>query len=101
MLRFNWKQPPFDNLKIRRAAEYALNQLDFLNAAIGDPRYFNECKAMFGCGATFETTAGSEGILQSNFEESKKLLKEAGYDGKPIAVLQTTDITSHPSRRAC
>ena len=50
---------------------------------------------MFGCGATFETAAGAEGILQSNFEESKKLLKEAGYDGKPIVVLQTTDINTH------
>ncbi|WP_395711138.1 ABC transporter substrate-binding protein [Reyranella sp.] len=95
VLRFNWKQPPFDNLKVRRAAEYALNQLDFLKANIGDPRYFKECKAMFGCGATFETTAGSDGILQSNFEESRKLLKEAGYDGKPIVVLQTTDINTH------
>src|SRR3954469_6271981 len=92
VFRFNWKQPPFDNLKIRRAAEYALNQPDFLKAAIGDPRYFKECRAMFGCGATFETSAGADGILQSNFEESKKLLKEAGYDGKPIVVLQTTDI---------
>ena len=62
---------------------------------IGDPRYFKECRAMFGCGATFETAAGSEGILQSNFEELKKLLKEAGYDGKPIVVLQTTDINTH------
>src|SRR6187551_3744999 len=95
VLRFNWKQPPFDNLKIRRAAEYALSQPDFLKANIGDPRYFKECKAMFGCGATFESAAGSEGILQSNFEESKKLLKEAGYDGKPIVVLQTTDINTH------
>jgi peptide/nickel transport system substrate-binding protein len=95
VLRFNWKQPPFDNLKVRRAAEYALNQPDFLKAAIGDPRYFKECRAMFGCGAPLETAAGAEGILQSNFEESRKLLKEAGYDGKPIVVLQTTDINTH------
>jgi peptide/nickel transport system substrate-binding protein len=33
-----------------------------------------------------------DGILQSNFEESKKLLREAGYDGKPIVLMQTTDI---------
>jgi peptide/nickel transport system substrate-binding protein len=95
ILRFNWKQPPFDTLKVRRAAEYALNQPDFLKANIGDPRYFKECRAMFGCGATFETSAGTGGILQSNFEESKKLLQEAGYDGKPIVVLQTTDINTH------
>jgi len=35
-----------------------------------------------GKGAT-----GMDGILQSNFEESKKLLREAGYDGKPIVLM--------------
>jgi peptide/nickel transport system substrate-binding protein len=93
IFRFNWKQPPFDNVKIRRAAEYALNQADFLKGTIGDPRWYKECRGMFGCGdVPFQTTAGSEGILRSNFEESKKLLKEAGYDGKPIVVMQTTDL---------
>jgi len=92
IFRFNWKQPPFDNPKIRRAAEYALNQADFMKATIGDPRYYRECRAMFGCGAPFESTVGFDGILHSNFEESKKLLKEAGYDGKPIVVLHTTDL---------
>ena len=93
VLRFNWKQPPFDNLKIRRAAELALNQPDFMKATIGDPRYFKECRGMFGCGAVpFQTAAGTEDILKSNFEGAKKLLQEAGYDGKPIVVLQTTDL---------
>jgi peptide/nickel transport system substrate-binding protein len=92
VLRFNWKQPPFDDLKVRRAAEFALNQPDFLKAAIGDPRYYKECRAMFGCGAPLQNAAGMDGILHSNFEESKKLLKEAGYDGKPIVLMQTTDI---------
>jgi peptide/nickel transport system substrate-binding protein len=92
VLRFNWKLPPFDNLKVRRAAEYALNQLDFMKATIGDPRYYKECRAMFGCGAPLESAAGMDGILQSNFAESKKLLKEAGYDGKPIVLLHTTDL---------
>ena len=92
ILRFNWKLPPFDNLKVRRAAEYALNRIDFLKAEIGDPRWFKECRGMFGCGAPFESTVGTEGILQSNFAESQKLLKEAGYDGKPIVLMQTTDL---------
>src|SRR6185295_18795139 len=66
---------------------------DFLKATIGDPRYYKECLGMFGCGdVPFQTTIGTDGILRSNFEESKKLLKEAGYDGKPIVVLQTTDL---------
>jgi peptide/nickel transport system substrate-binding protein len=92
VLRFNWKQPPFNDLRYRRAAELALNQKDFLQATIGDPRYYKECRAMFGCGTPLENSAGMEGILQSNFEASKQLLKEANYDGTPIVVLQSTDL---------
>ena len=92
ILRFNWKQPPFNDVRIRRAAEVALNQKDFLQGVIGDPRYYKVCKAVFGCGAPFESSVGMDGILESNFEESKKMLKEAGYDGTPIVLLQSTDL---------
>ena len=91
VLRMNWKQPPFNDLRYRRAVEYALNQADFLKAVIGDPRYYKVCKAMFGCGTKLENHAGMDGILESNFEMSKKILKDAGYDGTPIVVLQTSD----------
>ncbi|HYX05044.1 MAG TPA: ABC transporter substrate-binding protein [Reyranella sp.] len=94
VLRFNWKQPPFNDVSYRRAAALALNQKDFLQAAIGDPRYYKVCKAMFGCGAPFESSAGMTGVLDSRFDESKKLLKELGYDGTPIVVLQSTDIAT-------
>jgi peptide/nickel transport system substrate-binding protein len=92
ILRFNWKQPPFNDVRFRRAAEYALNQESFLKGVIGDPRYYKVCKSMFGCGTPFENSAGMDGILESNFAESKKILKEAGYDGTPIVLLQSTDL---------
>ena len=92
LLRFNWKQPPTSDVRIRRAAELALRQEDFLKAVIGDPRYYKVCKAMFGCGTPFENLAGMDGILEGNFEGSKKLLQEAGYDGTPIVLLQSTDL---------
>jgi peptide/nickel transport system substrate-binding protein len=92
VLRMNWKQPPFNDVRYRRAVELALNQQDFLKAVIGDPRYYKVCKAMFGCGTPLENHAGMDGLLESNFEASRKILKEAGYDGTPIVVLQTSDL---------
>jgi peptide/nickel transport system substrate-binding protein len=92
ILRFNWKQPPFNDVRYRRAAMIAFNQKDFLQAVIGDPRYYKICKAMFSCGGPLENAAGTEGILESRFEESKKILKDAGYDGTPIVLLQSTDL---------
>jgi peptide/nickel transport system substrate-binding protein len=94
VLRFNWKQPPFNDVRYRRAAALSLNQKDFLQAAIGDQRYYKVCKAMFGCGAPLETSAGMAGMLESRFDESKKLLKELGYDGTPVVVLQATDVAT-------
>jgi peptide/nickel transport system substrate-binding protein len=92
VLRMNWKQPPFNDVRYRRAVELALNQQDFLKAVIGDPRYYKVCKAMFGCGTPLENHAGMDGLLESNFEASRKILKQAGYDGTPIVVLQTSDL---------
>lgn len=91
-LRFNQAVKPFDNPKIRQAALYALNQEDFLQAAIGNPEFYTTCKAMFVCGTALETTAGMEDKLDSNFEKSKQLLAEAGYKGEPVVLLHSTDL---------
>ena len=47
---------------------------------------------MFSCGGPLENSAGMDGILESNFEASKKILKDVGYDGTPIVLLQSTDL---------
>jgi len=90
--RFNVLHKPFDNDKVRQAVLYALNQKDFLDAVIGDPKWYKECKAMFVCGTPLETTKGWEDKLTSNFDKSKALLREAGYDGTPIVLMQSTDL---------
>jgi peptide/nickel transport system substrate-binding protein len=92
--RFNVLHKPFDNAKIRQAVLYAFNQKDFLDATIGDPKWYKECKAMFVCGSPLETVKGWEDKLGSNFEKSKALLKEAGYDGTPVVLMQSTDLAS-------
>ncbi len=90
-LRFNVLHKPFDDPRIRRAALYALNQRDFLEAGIGNPKYYQACKALFICGTQYATDKGFEDKLDSDFEKSKALLKEAGYDGTPVVLLFATD----------
>jgi len=92
VFRFNTLHKPFDNPKVRQAVWYAFNQEDFLKATIGDPASYKVCKAMFVCGTALESTKGMEGLLESNFEKSRGLLKEAGYDGTPIVLMQSTDL---------
>jgi peptide/nickel transport system substrate-binding protein len=90
--RYNTLAKPFDNAKVRQAVMVAFNQKDFLEAVIGDANYYKVCKAMFPCGSPNSSTKGMDGYLDSNFEKAKALLKEGGYDGTPIVLMQSTDL---------
>jgi peptide/nickel transport system substrate-binding protein len=90
---FNTLYPPFNDVRMRRAAMQALSQQDVMDALIGDPRFYKLCGAMFGCGNPHESTAGADMILGGgNAEEAKKLLDEAGYDGTKVVQLHPTDL---------
>jgi peptide/nickel transport system substrate-binding protein len=90
--RPNQLHKPFDNPKIRQALWYAFNQKDFLDAVIGDPDYYKLCKAIFVCGTPLASDKGMDGLLESNSKKAQELLKEAGYDGTPVVLMQSTDL---------
>ena len=92
VFRTNWLTPPFNNVKVRQAAAYALNQEEFLQANIGDKRFYRVCKAMFTCDSPLATTAGTEGMMEGNVAKARELLKEAGYDGTVVVMPQPTDL---------
>jgi peptide/nickel transport system substrate-binding protein len=94
MFRLNHLHPPFNNVKIRRAALAAINQLDFLKAAIGNPKYYKTCAAMFMCGTPLATTKGADIVMKSDYALARKLLKEGGYDGTKIVLMHSTDVDS-------
>jgi peptide/nickel transport system substrate-binding protein len=92
VFRMNWLQPPFNDVKVRRAAAYALNQIEFLEANIGDKRYYRTCKAMFTCGTPLASDVGMEGLVEGNAAKARELLAEAGYKGEPVVIPQPTDL---------
>ncbi len=92
VFRMNWLQPPFDNVKVRQAAAYALSQPEFLQANVGDKRYYRTCKAMFTCGSPLESTAGMDGLIEGNVAKAKELLAEAKYDGTVVVMPQPSDL---------
>src|SRR2546428_655534 len=88
-IRPNHLQPPFNNKKARQALLYMVDQEKYLQAALGQPKYYRTCPAVFTCGGPFETAAGA---VKQDLTRAKQLLKESGYDGKPVVVLDPTDI---------
>ena len=93
-LRPNWLHPPFDNPRMRLALGYAIDQKEFLTGAVGDPQFWRLCKTYYGCGTPLASEAGTHGLLEGNVAKARELLKEAGYDGRPIVLLQVSDIAS-------
>ena len=97
--RMNFLVPPFNNEKMRRAAMLAFKQENFLAAMVADPNGYTVCGAMFVCGTPLAMDVGSESLTRGNgMAESKKLLKEANYDGKPIRILQVTDVNTQKAQ---
>ncbi|SDN19885.1 ABC transporter substrate-binding protein [Afipia sp. GAS231] len=93
--RMNFLFPPFDNVKVRRAAFLAMNQKDVLDALIGNPQYYKLCGAAFVCGTPLETDVGSEAVVKGNgMAEAKKLLAESGYDGTPVVIMAPGDVVT-------
>jgi peptide/nickel transport system substrate-binding protein len=84
--------PPFDNQKAREAMLYMVNQKDYVQAIIGQERYYMEfCGALFICGTPNATDVGSEKLKSHDPAKAKALLKEAGYTGYPVVVMDPTD----------
>lgn len=94
MLRMNWKQPPLDNPKIRQAVLAALNQTDYLDASLGDPKFYRLCGAMLSCISAYRSDVGATQTRPADLARARALLKEGGYKGEKIVVLHPTDVRS-------
>jgi peptide/nickel transport system substrate-binding protein len=83
VFRMNWLTPPFNNQKMRQAAMVALSQEEFLQANIGDKRFYRTCKALFTCDSPLATTVGMDDVLNGNAQKARELLKEGGCRSSP------------------
>jgi len=92
MYRFNFTQPPFNNKKIRQAAMYAVGQEPVMQALVGNPKYWKTCASLWGCDTPFESKIGAEMTVKSDIPKAQALLKEAGYDGTPVVIMQASDL---------
>jgi peptide/nickel transport system substrate-binding protein len=96
-VRLNHLHAPFNNLLARRAAQLAINQEDIQRAAVGNPKYYRTCGSNFTCGSAMGVEDGSEALMigapmAQRQAKARELLKQSGYDGKPVVCLHATNI---------
>jgi peptide/nickel transport system substrate-binding protein len=91
MVRFNTLVPPFNNPMVRRAVLMSINQDDYMAAALGDHQYWRTCYSVFPCGTSYATEAGNGVMKTADLAAARRALKESGYNGEPVVVLNPTD----------
>jgi peptide/nickel transport system substrate-binding protein len=93
-MRFNHLHPPFNDERLRKAIQIAVNQDDYMRAVTGnDPSLFQMCKSQFPCGTTYgEQVSGPP--MSGDVARARAMLKEAGYGGQKAVIINPTDFAT-------
>jgi peptide/nickel transport system substrate-binding protein len=93
MIRMNHLHPPFSDVRARQALMLLVNQEEILQAIFPDPALYRVCHAFFVCGSPQDTEAGVPADLGTPTarQRARELLRESGYDGRPIVIMDPTD----------
>ncbi|MBS0640232.1 MAG: ABC transporter substrate-binding protein [Proteobacteria bacterium] len=92
VLRFNTLHPPFNDVKIRRAVMAAVNQDDYMRAAVGDDReLWRRCASLFPCGTPYATETEGAALMPGRLDQARRMLADAGYSGQRVVIINPTD----------
>ncbi len=91
LMRLNHLQPPFDDVRLRRAVLMAVNQEDYMRAAIGDdPSMWAISRSLWPKGTPYFKDDGDR-LMKNSLEAAKAALKEAGYAGQRVVIINPGD----------
>ncbi|RKK04107.1 ABC transporter substrate-binding protein [Pseudoroseomonas wenyumeiae] len=93
MMALNHIQPPFDNPKLLRAILSAVNQEDFMAAAVGaEPELFHVPAGVFTPGLPMSSDAGMEVLTRPrDIAKARQLVQESGYKGEKVLLMSPSD----------
>ena len=95
-IRPNHLQPPFNNQKARLALLHTIDQAAIVQAIGAGPENARGfCGSFFMCGTPLETRAGTAGLDKPDLEKARTLLRESGYDGRPVVFMQPSDLAAN------
>ncbi|MER9793356.1 ABC transporter substrate-binding protein [Mesorhizobium sp. M0213] len=92
ILRLNFLQKPFDNVKARQAMLHLVDQEAFMRATYA-PERINSVSSIFGKTTPYSNDENTGWYKKGgNPEKAKQLFEEAGYAGEKVVILQATDV---------
>ena len=93
---FNHLQPPFDNVKLRRALLPAVDQTEFVTAVMGNESSTAKTgMGVFTAGSPLANTAGLEVLTgPRDIARAKALVQASGYNNERVVLLSPSDYPS-------
>ena len=89
LMRMNHLQPPFDDVRVRRAVAMAVDQERYMRATVGSPEAYKLCWGMMVCGTPYGTLAGAP---KYDPDGARRLIRDAGVDlARPIVLLHVAN----------
>lgn len=91
IIRLNHLQAPFNNPKVRAAVRMAVKQEDYMRAAQGDDTtLWQTCRSLWWRGTPYYD-GEQEDLMPQSLEKAKAALKESGYNGEKVVIINPTD----------
>ncbi len=91
VLRMNNLQPPFDDVRIRRAVRLSVAQEDYMRASRGDDRSdWAVGRSLWPRHTPYFEDLG-EAMMPGDLDRARAALREAGYAGQRVVVINPTD----------
>ena len=93
MVAINHLHPPFDNPKLLRAVLAAVNQEDFMAAAVGsEPELFHVPAGVFTPGQPMANEAGMSALTgPRDLARARRMVAESGYGGERAVLMSPSD----------
>jgi peptide/nickel transport system substrate-binding protein len=92
---FNTKQGLMTDVRLRRAAQAALDVEPMLLAGLGHKDFYRVDPGLFFQELPWHSRAGAALYNQRDKDKARRLLKEAGYAGQPMRWIVTTEYEHH------
>jgi peptide/nickel transport system substrate-binding protein len=92
LIRLNFLHPPFDNVHNRQALLHIVDQASMMRPTFGNSEYARTCASYFACRTPLENDANTAWAARPDLAKARELLRQGGYDGRPVVILHITDV---------